>query len=429
MTEDSGLSSLLQRIQWRKAVFAWLKERSQFTDSDLDVCLAKLGENPALREAALAAFWGTYLANELPAALSDSQEEKLRSLLERIPASDCNSKEARDLAFVKLNLAVLLAICVIRPDRPISESPIVADMLEEALATHHLLEESGTVTEIVDDPCGWGHQHFHEDLFTFSVVLLGGIAGAELAFWHLEQRRFEDAFLDITNAAWDIYTTTITLTADVHTDESIRNAFEPYLPHSGGPFSIQETADIFEEVKRHPKSIESWDHIDTGCEAFQFLGKNGAYDLLENITDARGQSFAALEYWGKGATFAQERQLVAESPYPILTRPMIERAETRERLRRDFLRDLWTEMDKNSQEILVDGETQWMHGRPDNMVKDIRPMLELVLPSVFPYLEAETKRSDPEGRHLILTRWRDALRHSAVQARIDKLKLSDPRQN
>jgi len=98
MTEDNGLSLLLQRIQWRKAVFDWLKQRSHFTDFDLDACLSKLEENPALREAALAAFWGTYLANELPPALRDPQEEKLRSLLEHMPFPDPSSKDARSLS-------------------------------------------------------------------------------------------------------------------------------------------------------------------------------------------------------------------------------------------------------------------------------------------------------------------------------------------
>jgi hypothetical protein len=423
MTEDNGLSSLLQRIQWREAIFGWLKGRSQFTDFDLDSCLSKLEENPVLREAALAAFWGTYLANELPAALSDPQEQQLRSLLERVPSPDLSFNNARDLAFVKLHLAGLLAICLIRPDCPISENPSVADMLEKALASHRLLEESSTVDEIVSNPSDWGPQHFHQDLFTFSLVLLGGIARTEVAFWHKERGEFEDAFWEITNAAWDICATTITPITDLHTGESIRNGFEPYLPHSSAPFNIQEVADIFEKVKKHPRNIDKWDRIEDGCVAIRYLGFCALYSSLDDVTDASGDTFVALEYWGKGITFVQGQRQAAEFPISFMTKDMLERMETSERLKRDFLRDLWNEMDKKTQDILVDAEIQWMHGRPDNMVKDLRPMLELILPSVFPFLKPTANQHDD---HLILTRMRDALqKNRMVQASIDGLKLND----
>ena len=285
------------------------------------------------------------------------------------------------------------------------------------MAAHRLLEETSTITEIVDDPSGWGHKHFHEDLFTFSLVLLGGIARTELAFWHKEQRKFEEAFGGITNAAWDICAATITPITDLHTGESIRNGFEPYLPHSGGPFNIQEVVDIFEEVKKHSRSIDKWDRIESGCAAIRYLGYCDLYSSLDDVTDASGETFVALEYWGKGVTFAQERQLVMGSPYPL---------DTEDIKQRYSLQDLWNEMDKSTQEILVGAETQWMLGRLDNMVKDLRLMLELVLPSVFPSLEPATRQNDREKRHLTLTIWRDALQKDMeVRARIDELKLSD----
>ena len=408
-------SSYLCRIQWRERAFQWLRQKRQYYDFDLDSCLSKLEEDPLLREAALAAFWCAYLANELPPILTDLQDKRIKKLLDYGSLYDSHSEDIKDLVFVKIHLAGLLAICLIRPDWPIVENPSAVAILEKAPEAYQLAREPGIIDEIIDDPSAWGNKCFDEDLFTFSLVMVGGIARVELSFWRVEQRNYEEAFWDITNGAWDICATMIKDISGEETD------FKPYLPHSGRHFNIQEVANIFEEVKRHSKDIKNWEYIRIGCEAIQHLGYCDLYDWLDDIRDANGETFGAAEYWGKGVTFAESQMRIVASPIPILTRDATERMETKDRLKRDFLCGLWEEMDEKTREILVDAETQWVHNRPDNMVKEIRQLLELSLPSVFPFLEHTISQRD---NRLILTRMRDALlTNRLVQASIDGLKI------
>jgi len=410
-------SSYLCRIQWREIVFQWLRERRQYSDFGLDSCLRKLEENPVNREAALAAFWGAYLANELPPVLSDLQQERLGKLLDYGSPYDLRPEDVKDLAFVKLYLAGLLIICLIRPDWPIAENPGAVAALEKALEAYRLAEQPGVIDAIIDDPSAWGTKYFDDDLFTFSLVMVSGIARVELSLWHVEQRNYEKAFWGITNGAWDI------CAARVEGKSNELPSFEPYLPHSGNQFNIQEAADIFEEVKKHPRDIKNWEYIQMGCDAIQHLGYCYLYDFLDDIRDANGEIFSAVEYWGKGVTFAEDQKRIVASPVPILTRDAIQRMEIKERLKRDFLRSFWEEMDGKTQEILVDAEMQWVHNMPDNMVREIRPMLELTLPSVFPFLETTIVHRDSR---LILTRMRDELlTNRVVRASIDGLRIDN----
>jgi len=380
--------------------------------------MSKLEENPLLREAALAAFWCAYLANELPPLLTDLQDKRIKKLLDYGSLHDLHSEDIKDLAFVKIHLAGLLAICLIRPDWPIAENPSAEAMLEKILAAYRLAEQPGTTDAIIDDPSGWGNKYFDEDLFTFSLVMVSGIARVELSFWRVEQTNYEEAFCDITNGAWDICATT------VEDKSSELPSFRPYLPHSGSQFSIQEVADIFEQVKRHSKDIKNWEYMEMGCEAIQHLGYCGLYDFLDDIRDANGETYGAIEYWGRAATFAELQKHFTDLPINVLTRDMIKRKETEERLKRDFLCDLWEEMDEKTQDILVDAEMQWEYRRPDNMVKEIRPMLELVLPSVFPFLEPTIRQKG--DRRLILTRMTyELLKNKIVRASIDGLKIDN----
>ncbi len=414
LTSDSP-SSYLWRIQWRERAFQWLRQKRQYYDFDLDSCLSKLEENPLLREAALAAFWCAYLANELPPILTDLQDERIKKLLYYGSLHDLHSEDIKDLAFVKLHLADLLAICLIRPDWPIAENPSAKAMLEKILEAYRLAERPSIIDEIIDDPSGWGNKYFDENLFTFSLVMVSGIARVELSFWRIEQTNYEEAFWDITNGAWDICATT------VEDKSSELPNFRPYLPHSGSQFSIQEVADIFEQVKRHSKGIKDWEYMQMGCEAIQHLGYCDLYDFLDDIRDDNGETYGAIEYWGRAATFAEQQKYFTDLPVNVLTRDTIKRNETEERLKRDFLCDIWEEMDEKAQDILVDAEMQWEYRRPDNMVKEIRPMLELILPSVFSFLEPTIKQSD--GR-LILTHMRDELRtNRVVRASINGLRM------
>jgi len=413
-TNDS-LSKYLWRIQWRERAFQWLREKKQYADFDLDSCIRSLDENPIKRESALAVFWGAYLGSESPPVLNDQQHQRIRKLLEYSPPRDLRPEDIKDLAFVKLHLAGLLAICQIHPDLLIAANPDAAAILEKTLYAYQLANEPEMDT-IIDDPSGWGNRYFYDNLLVFSSVLVGGIARAELSFWRVEQRHYEEAFWDITNGAWDICATM------VEGQSSELPSFKPYLPHSGNQFNVQEAADIFEEVKRHSKNIKNWEYIRMGCEAMQHLGYCDLYDWLEEITDANGETFGASEYWGRAATFAEDQMRIVGSPIPILTRDATEMIETRERLKRDFFGDLWEETDEKAQEILLDAEIEWIHSRPDKTAKEIRPLLELILPAVFPFLEHTIQQSN--GR-LILTRMRDELKTSRViRALINGLRMS-----
>jgi len=407
-------SSYLYRIHWKAIVFQWLEERIQYNDLSLDNCLTILEENPVNREVALASFWGVYLANELPPVISDLQQDRIEKILYNGSPNGSLPEDIKNIAYVKLHLAGLLIICLIRPDWPIVENPSAVTALEKALEAYRLAETPGAIDTIIDDPSAWGTKYFDDDLFTFSLVMVGGIALVELSLWRTEQRNYEEAFWDITNGAWNICAATVESKVDGLPD------FKPYLPHSGSQFNIQEVADIFEEVRKHPRDIRNWEYMLMGCVAIQHLGYHDLYDNLEDIIgDDRSEIIGAVEYWGRGATFAEERMRLDASPVPIVTRDMIERNDIRERLKRDFLQSYWDEIDSSAQEILVDAEMQWVHNRPDNMVCEFRPMLELVLPSVFPFLKSTVAQRDSR---MILTRIRDDLQTNAVvQALIDGL--------
>ena len=421
LSNDSP-SSYLWRIQWRENAFQWLREKRQYNDFDLDICLRKIEKNPVAREAALAAFWGAYLGNEVPPVLSDLQRETIRKLLDYGSLRDLPSESIKDLAFVKLHLAGLLAICLIRPDWPTSESPSVVVILETALEAYSLAEPPPVD---IDDPPRFGRQLFAQDLFGFSIILVDGISRVELSLRRAEQGEYEEALSLVSEGAWDLCTTTIEaetgyLPATMQSQQEFLR-FTPYLPHSGNEFDIQEAANIFEDAKRHSRHIKNWDNIELYCDVLQYLGYHDLYDDLDDVRNDSGEVFGAEEYWGRAITFAKVQKNIVTSTFPIITQDAIERTMTKERLKRDFLRALWEEMDEKIQELLVDAEIEWVHNRVANMVKEIRQLLELSLPSVFPFLQSMTQQRD---KRLILTRMRAELStNKVVRASIDGLKI------
>lgn len=419
MALDSGLFPPdLWRIVWREKVLQWLKERIQLTDFGLDGCLEILNKNILVREAALAAFWGAYLANKLPPTLSDQDIARIKKLLDYgLPNTSQSKGEIEELAFAKLHLAGLLAVSLIRPDCPTIESPSAIDSLEKAQEAYKLAHSPGIIDEIIDAPSSWGKKYFDQDLLTFSLVLVGGITRAELSFVHTEKGNYEEAFWDVTNAAWDICATTVASESGDLPD------FRPYLPHSGDYFNIQEVADIFEEVKRHEKRVKNWEYVKISCEAIQHLGYCGLYDcLLDGIRDANGDEFGAAEYWGRAITFAEGQMRLQSSPTATFTRDVMERAFVEETLKRDFFLETWEEMTQEAKEILIDAEIAWIHDRLGSMVRDIRPLLELVLLATLPFLKDTFEKKDS---HLILTRMRDKLVSNAVvRSLIDALHIA-----
>jgi len=412
LSNDSP-SSYLERIQWRENAFQWLRENRQYDDFNLDRCLEKLDENPANLEAALAAFWGVYLGDDLPPTIEDLQHERIRKLLDYGSKRSPCSADIRDLAFVRLHLAGLLTVCLIRPDWPIAESPSVVHILEKAKEAYELADPPSMD---IDDPPGWGNKLLKEDLLGFSTILVGGIISVELALRRAEQGKYEEAIQLINGAAWDMCATNVEYESD-----QLAN-FVPYLPHSGRKFDIQDVIDIFEEVKTHARNINDWEDVKTFCDVLRYLGFFNLYDPnMQVIRPFIAEGLSAFEYWGRAATFAEEQMRIVASPLPILTRDAVERTEIKERLRRDFFGDLWEEIDKKTQDILVDAEIEWAHSRLDNMVKEIRQVVEIMLVNIFPFLEYTIRQSDG---HLIIWRIREAIeKNPEIRATIDGLKI------
>ncbi len=417
MQNNSPFSSNTWRIYWRSHVFTWLKENRLYDDFSLDNALKRLENNLSLREASVAAFWSTYLCDDWPPLLDEETVERVKKLLDTCALDDSRAKNLKALAFVKIHLATLLTVCSIRPDLPIIESPSVRTILEQAIAAYNLAEGPDIIDEIIDDPGGWGNEHFVEDIFTFSLVLVGGIVKAELSLWLLEQRNYEQALWSLTNSAWNL------CAASVHETSEGVGDFKAYLPHSLNQFNIQEVADVFEEIKKHPKSVNHWDLIQMDCDAIQYLGYFGLYDFSGDIKDTNGDELGSVEYWGKAITFAEVHRQIEVSPFPIVTQDDKERIETQERLKRDYFPSTWSKFDEESQDIIIDLEIQWIHNRVSDMVKMIRQLLERELISTFPLLEGMANKKDVR---LILTRMKEALLdNSIIRAYINGLKIDN----
>lgn len=423
---DNSISSNLWRILWRERGFQWLREERKYHDIGPDSCIRILRDNPAKREAAFALFWGTYLGTEQPSALIDQHIEEVKHLFEDGHSGAARVEDISNIAFVKLHLAGVLAVCLIRPDYPTYENPSLVTTLEKAIEAYKLSEPPEMD---LDDPKAWGKELADKDLFGFSTILLSGIIRIELASICVSKMRYEDALSHISEGAWDICATTIEQTTEYSAEtkrvDFHNNGFLPYLPHLGHEFDIQEAADIFEEIKRHPKDIGDWGNVKLYCDVLKYLGYCELYDgLLDGITDSSGEEFVAGEYWGKAITFAEERMQIISSPFHILTKETQERAETEDRLKRDFLSENWRELPTESFQILVDAEIAWIHGRLNDMMKEIRPFLEIVLPFVFVFLQPTTpERGDPR---LPLTIMRNDIRgNRIIQASIRGMKIQE----
>ena len=275
-------------------------------------------------------------------------------------------------------------------------------------------DQPDTVTDMVDDPSSWGPKYFNSDLLIFSAKLVSAITSAELSRVFYEKRDCEKAFQKLNGAAWSLCATRIKSESNQIGD------FVPYLPHTLESFSVQEAANLFEELKRHSKDVQDWDSIRVYCDVMQYLGYNDLYDWLSDITDSNNDTCGVVEYWGKGTTYAEVQMSLMTSPVPLLTYDAKEKTDTLVRLKRDFFPSTWESMSRQSQELLVDAEVEWIHNRLDNMIKDLRPMLESELLADFPFIQHVITMNDPR---LISTRIRDELEKPAVRSAIDSLNL------
>jgi len=416
--DNASISSDIWRIYWCAKVFQWLKERTNYNNFDLNSSLTILEKKPLSREAAVVAFWSIYLGNDFPPQISKENEATIKRLLDYGSQSYPNTPLLKDLAFVKLHLAGLLAVCTISPECPIIENPDLINRLEKSGEAYRLAaEELEKSNEIVDDPEKWGNKYFNDDLFTFSLVLIHGLIQTELALLRLGQKKYEAAFWGMTESAWYICAATYKESSDE------MDSFRPYFPHSHRQFNIQEVADVFEEIKTHPKNITNWEFVKICCEGIQHLGYCGLYDFLDDVRNTDGEVFGAIEYWGRAIAFTEVHQQMVSSPFHIITENDKEEVRTRERLKRDFFGVFWETMEKQTQEMLVESEIQWMLGRVDNMVKEIRPLLEIELPIIFPLLESDVKKED---KQLVLTRIHKSLSDNPiVRTSIDSLKCDN----
>lgn len=403
---------------WRSKVFQWLSESKGYQVFNLDSCLNDLQRNPLSCEAAFAAFWYVYLADEIPFSLNENQLERIQRLLEQASLHNCCSDDLRALAFVKLHLACLIAVNLINPHVPSLETPSATTAIEQALGAYEL---SGPPEIDIDDPPGLGKKLINNDLFAFSLLLLGGIIKVEAALNIAEQRNWEQALYLMADGARHISATTIQLDNDA-LEETVY--FKPYLPHSMKPFDIQEAANIFEEAKSHSKDITNWIIIKVSCLMLNYLGTFDLYDYFGVWIKANdGFEYAASEYWATAITFSEVHESIISSSTYVLTTDTVTRAKTKERLKRDFFPDLWDQMDPKSGDILVEAEMQWEYGRADNILKELRQLLEIELANIFPLLESTTRQTDSR---LILTRMKKELSsNQLVQASINSIKMSN----
>lgn len=423
---ENSISSNLWRILWRQKGFHWLREDREYEDTDPDSCIRVLRANPAKREAAFALFWGTYLGSEQPPALMDRQIEEVKRLFEGGHSGVARAEDIASIAFVKLHLAGVLAVCLTRPGYPTYENPGLVTILEKAVEAYELC---GPPEMDLADPKAWGRALADKDLHGFSTILLSGIIRIASASVCVSEMRYEHAFSHVSQGAWDICATTLEQTTKASPEtgrvDYHNNGFLPYLPHLGREFEIQDAADIFEEIRRHPKDIRDWGNVRLCCDALKYLGYCALYDgLLDAVTDSSGEEVGAGEYWGKAITLAEERMQIISSPFHIPTKDMQERAETEDRLKRDFLCENWRQLPVESLQLLVEAETAWIHGRVGDMVKCFRPFLEILLPTVFLFVQPATReRSDPR---LPLTVMRDGIRDKPiVQASIRGMRIQE----
>ena len=125
-------------------------------------------------------------------------------------------------------LAGLLAICLIRPDRPAIEYPSINWILEKIFESYRLIDQPEVS---VDNPHDSGTRILENDLFGFSTILIIGICYIESALMNYEDGKYEDALFLISEGSWNICAITTESGPSWSTEET--PGLQPYLPHSG----------------------------------------------------------------------------------------------------------------------------------------------------------------------------------------------------
>ena len=403
---------------WKAKAFEWLRQKTGYQDFDLDKCLGNLERIPECREAALAAFWGTYLASQEPPNVSDEQIGRIRKILENPRVPDMPKERTEAIAFVNLHLAGVLIVSLISPDHTLSESPTAIKALETGLAMSSL---TGTI--VVEDFSYWGSQQFDQDLFRFSDVLVSGITFVESALWHAENGEYEEAF-SLTGRGYQFLCLTISLNELTGWSKSnlpgaeglklpiIKSKRIPYyLPHSGKNFNIQEAADIFEVLKSNSRKVKDWGKVREVCQTLDYTAGD-LYDQGAPIRDGEGNEWAPIEYWVSAVAFAECQM----SPSELQTYK--EEGESREaerRLKRDFFDNLWETLEPDVRELLVEIEIHWDRGQFNDVVMDLRPALEKELAATIPVLKQAYEIPKGPSNRLVSTRMLNLLKEDEVR--------------
>ena len=79
-----------------RKIFGVASRKKAYDGFDLDSCLKNLEQNHLMRDAALAAFWGTYLSESSSPVLSDQQFERIERLLGYSPSPSFREEDLKD---------------------------------------------------------------------------------------------------------------------------------------------------------------------------------------------------------------------------------------------------------------------------------------------------------------------------------------------
>jgi hypothetical protein len=386
---QEGPPELPGRAEWkawyRRKVFGWLMAKKGYLFESIDKSLSDLDDPDRQQAAATALFWNVYLADGEPRNLDAEQVRQIGDFVRRREGKAAKEQEQL-LAFVKLHLAGTLAVSLIRPDVRLAETPMAVRALEQAVEAFNRVD-MGKVDTSGDY---WGPRQLDSDAFVLSCVLVGSIAALELGLWQEEQGKCAEAFVMVHTA------TTLLRLCDFWSYEkdsrlSRPRAFE-YLPHSWDELDFRDAVRIFNALRGDPDQVKynEWDNIRKACKYFGYLYE---YEWdTDLVTDSNGDKSQPLVYWTRAAAFA-ENEMSNRALLRALREDEAERGK--ERLRHDFLYDVWGDLAPEVRHHLINAETRWSAkgtSKYKEMMDEYRLALEELLADLFPHLAEKARR-------------------------------------
>jgi hypothetical protein len=239
-----------------------------------------------------------------------------------------------------------------------------------------------------------------------SAVLVAGVAQLELALRWEDEEQYQKAFLLTAEATRRLCLASFWSYDPLHR-HSLPRAFE-YLPHSWDELDPEDAVRIFNKLRSDPDRVRGgWAGVRNACKYFEDLYQ---YDWsVPSVTDDGGERLPPERYWERAAAFAEE-QMSTHELRRALREGEAERAE--ERLRRDFLYDIWADLGLEAQNRLVEAEKRWVEKgnlKYKDMMDAYRLALEAILADVFPDLadrarqEIAQRKKTGERPMLLLT--------------------------